>query len=426
MTSARERFQTIALLTLMGLTFGATAQGKVLAQWVQLGADGNAGVRAVTDGACPQVVFDGIATAMTKRSEPQTKFGNVKSAIFPVTGCEVSVPRGAVTGIVAGQALALPRPDPRRIVVFGDTGCRLLKGDPVQECNNPSAWPFPSVAKAAAATHPDLVIHVGDYLYREDACPAGIAGCAGSPSGYGWDSWNADFFEPAATLFAAAPWIFVRGNHEDCNRAGEGWFRFLAMAPLESECQDFSGIFVARLGAFGVVVVDGAKAADPKTGAIQMISVLRRQFNEIKGRIPAETWLAAHRPLDAMRAGDNGGNNVVENSVQDAALGTDMPKGVRMFVSGHIHFFQAVDFGGERPPQLVVGTGGDNLETLPAMSLVGARINGKTVRKSAAYSGFAYMVWDRTGNSWLGTLFDVNGKRLNHCRLTGRSLICDP
>jgi hypothetical protein len=127
-----------------------------------------------------------------------------------------------------------------------------------------------------------------------------------------------------------------------------------------------------------------------------------------------------------MRAGDNGGDNVVENSVQDAALGTDMPRGVRMFVSGHIHFFQAVDFGGERPPQLVVGTGGDNLEPLPTMSLVGSRINGKTVRKSAAYSGFAYMVWDRSGDSWLGTLFDVKGKPLNHCRLVGSSRSCNP
>jgi hypothetical protein len=363
---------------------------------------------------------------MTTRSAPQTKFGNVHAVSFSVTGCEVLVPRGAVAAVLEGQALALPRPDPRRIVVFGDTGCRLLKGDPVQECNNPRAWPFPAVAKAAAATHPDLVIHVGDYLYREDACPAGIAGCAGSPSGYGWDSWNADFFEPAAPLFAAAPWVLTRGNHEDCNRAGEGWFRFLDRAPLEATCTDFSGIFVARLGAFGVVVVDGAKAADPKTGANQMIGVLRKQFDGVKEKIPAEAWLVAHRPLDAMRGGDNGGGNVVENSVQDAAFDADMPIRVRMIVSGHIHFFQAVDFGGEKPPQLVVGTGGDNLEPLPAMSLVGSRINGKTVRRSAAYSGFAYMVWDRTGSSWSGTLFDVTGRPINRCRLIGRSLTCDP
>jgi hypothetical protein len=171
--------------------------------------------------------------------------------------------------------------------------------------------------------------------------------------------------------------------------------------------------------------VDGAKAADPKTGADETISLLRQQFDGIKKKIPAEAWLVAHRPLDAMRRNDNGDGNVVENTIQDAALSPEIPLGVRMFVSGHIHFFQAVDFGGIQPPQLVVGTGGDNLEPLPAMSLVGSRINGKIVKRTAAYSGFAYMVWDRIGTSWLGTLFDVSGKPLNHCRLIGRSLTCD-
>ena len=79
---------------------------------------------------------------------------------------------------------------------------------------------------------PDLVIHVGDYHYRENACPAGNAGCAGSPWGYGWDAWEADVFAPARRLFAAAPWIVVRGNHESCNRAGQGWWRFLDPRPL--------------------------------------------------------------------------------------------------------------------------------------------------------------------------------------------------
>jgi hypothetical protein len=194
---------------------------------------------------------------------------------------------------------------------------------------------------------------------------------------------------------------------------------------MGSSCEDFSGIFVARLGGFAVVVVDGAKAADPKTGANEMASVLHKQFADIAKKVPGEAWLVAHRPLDAMRGGDNGGANVVENSVQDLALGSAMPRGVRMFVSGHIHFFQAVDFGGASPPQLVVGTGGDNLEPVPPMSLVGAKINGKTVRKSSAYSGFAYMVWDRMGDAWLGTLFDVSGKPLDHCRLSNRSLGCD-
>ena len=94
-----------------------------------------------------------------------------------------------------------------------------------------------------------------------------------------------------------------------------------------------------------------------------------------------------------------------------------------MYVAGHIHFFQAVDFGGARPPQLVVGTGGDNLEGMPKASVAGADINGLKALNAVTYSGFAYMVWDRAGNNvWNGTLFDVDGKPLNRCRLAERSL----
>src|SRR6185437_1484692 len=54
-----------------------------------------------------------------------------------------------------------------------------------------------------------------------------IAGCAGSPWGFGWDTWQADFFGPAKPLLAAAPWIVNRGNHEQCVLSGQGWYRFL-------------------------------------------------------------------------------------------------------------------------------------------------------------------------------------------------------
>ncbi len=79
------------------------------------------------------------------------------------------------------------------------------------------------------------MIHVGDYVYRETPCPEGNTTCAGSPWGYGWDVWNADFFEPAAPLLANAPWLVVRGNHENCARAGEGWLRFLDPLPMETD-----------------------------------------------------------------------------------------------------------------------------------------------------------------------------------------------
>ena len=99
-----------------------------------------------------------------------------------------------------------PKTDSRRIVVVGDTGCRIKvlangAGDPIQDCANPEAWPWPRIAAAAARTRPDLVIHVGDYHYREycddaERCRSVIA--HGVVVNYGWTGWDADFFAPAA------------------------------------------------------------------------------------------------------------------------------------------------------------------------------------------------------------------------------------
>ena len=61
----------------------------------------------------------------------------------------------------------------------------------------------------------------------ENACPAGNAGCANSPWATVGTPGMRDFFTPARSPLAAAPWVFVRGNHESCNRAGQGWWRLL-------------------------------------------------------------------------------------------------------------------------------------------------------------------------------------------------------
>jgi hypothetical protein len=50
--------------------------------------------------------------------------------------------------------------------------------------------------------------------------------------------------------------------NKGADRAGEGWFRFLDPSPLGTECRDLTGDYVARLGNFGIVVVDSAKVND--------------------------------------------------------------------------------------------------------------------------------------------------------------------
>ena len=181
-----------------------------------------------------------------------------------------------------GQLLNLPRLNPTKIIAFGDTGCRI-KGTAIQNCNDPEDWPFEKVARAAAAAHAHLILHVGDYLYREDPCPAGKESfCGGTPHGDNWDTWNADFFKPGATLLAGAPWIFARGNHEICSRAWQGWSYYLDTHPWTGVCQLTLPPVLIELGNFKVVLFDSSATSDNKMSP-ELIGNYASQLASIHG-----------------------------------------------------------------------------------------------------------------------------------------------
>ena len=57
--------------------------------------------------------------------------------------------------------------------------------------------------------------------------------------------------------------------------------------------------------------------------------------------------LITHRPLNAIFGASGGArSNDLANKMLQLALCSDTPAGVRMIVSGHVHSFQAVDYGG--------------------------------------------------------------------------------
>src|SRR5580704_8704557 len=172
------------------LSFGAVyaSAQQLTPVWVEVGEGGQAVARVVVAAPrdCPHISIDGATNWMMARLPIPTGFA---------PACEVSIPAGAKSAMVGGHSLPLPKPDPARVVVFGDTGCRV-KGPEIQDCNHSEKWPFPSVAARAAAAKPELTIHVGDYLYREDMCPpAKQSFCGGNPSGDNWETWSADFFK---------------------------------------------------------------------------------------------------------------------------------------------------------------------------------------------------------------------------------------
>jgi predicted phosphodiesterase len=396
------------------------ASGAQRYAWVEI-TDRGEEVRAITPADhCPAVVVGGERRAMHERAGP--------SADFPVRTCELALTKGAARVSIGGRTLPLLKGAPKRIVIFGDTGCRL-KGDAIQNCDRPADWPFAEVARLAAAHHPDLVIHVGDYYYRESPCPAGKSGCAGSPWGDNWTTWDADFFAPAAPLLDAAPWILVRGNHEDCERGGPGWFRLLDGAAAPATCPAAAAPMAIDLGDLELYVLDSSGTDDRKAPP-DKVAAFAQQLAVLKAHPPTKAaWIVTHRPFwglaPVVNAGPLGPIEVALNATEQAAARSADLSAIDMVVSGHIHHFASFTFQGNRPPQLIVGTGGDIGEPADTPKFIDGvvELDGLSARRFG-FDRFGFLVLDRSGHDWTGNFYDVRDRPIAHCQLSERALAC--
>jgi hypothetical protein len=405
-------FLSLALYFAASITTALAADAPL--QWVELAADGTLSVRAiVSPGApCPPVSADGAAVVAVKRGASDND--------FPVEVCEAHAP-ATTSRLMAGAAgLPIMPAQVNRIVVIGDTGCRI-EGKAVQDCGDPRAWPFAAIAARAAARRPDLVIHVGDYYYRERACPAGRAGCAGSPYGDTWPTWKAELFDPAAPLLASAPWVVVRGNHELCGRGGHGWARLLDPYPVRADCIDRSTPYWLAAGGLAMLMFDSSDA-DDFLAPPDKVAAYSAQLVPVLAKAPPHSWLLTHRPVWAMAQADLMG--LTGNQTVQGAIRGQVPGNLDLVLSGHLHDFISYEFGPERPAQLIVGTGGDTLLRLTTAKIVGAEIDGMPVRRGFADERFGYFVMERVESGWDGTLYGVDEAVLARCQLAGRSLEC--
>lgn len=398
------------------LAMGGSAFAEESYHWVQYGP-GGVEARAITHAsACPKAAIDDKPVEMTVRSQPGEN--------YPVLVCAMPIPKGAASASIADVPLVLPVADPKRILIIGDTGCRL-KGAVAQSCNDISSWPFRVDADAAAVEKPDLVIHVGDFHYRESACPLSLKGCAGSPFGDSWDVWRADFFSPAETLLNTAPWVFVRGNHEECDRGGKGWSRTLDPYPFvdNNGCLGLGKPFVADLGAVLLYVMDVSTADEAKANAIQA-AFYKEQFQATHDLGDKPIWLAFHRPIWSAVEVKNGKSEGDNHTLAMAARET-LAKNVQAILSGHQHTFSVMSYAEDLPIQIVSGHGGDNLDFAAPKDPAGLQINGVTVNGGKGMPGFfGYSMLERDATGWSITDYDLRGAKLARCRMTGRSVAC--
>jgi Calcineurin-like phosphoesterase len=391
-----------------------TSQAKTLTPaWVELGSSAVVRVIVETGTACPPLTADRKPIPMKVRQP-------VPAGFQPV--CEAIIPTGARRASIEGQRLALPRADPKRIAVLGDTGCRL-QGARIQACNDPSQWPFQAVANRAAADKPELILHVGDYLYREEPCPAGKdALCGGSPHGDNWESWRADFFTPAAKLLAAAPWVMSRGNHEDCRRAWRGFFYYLDPRPWNGSapCQAFTDPYVVTLGAFQVVALDSSSVATDRSAPDQ-VALFTAQLKSLQVK---NAWLIDHHPFWAFTPDLSGKKMDILSLPLENAWENANPQGISLVLSGHTHLFEILGFAGGRPPQIVAGDAGTQLTFALSEKLNGKTVHGAAVVAADTRHEFGYSQMQRKNRVWTLRLLGVSGGPMVRCTLDGAKVEC--
>ena len=406
----------LGLVALAILTASAqAAEPSLVSAWVQMAPGNLAEARAVIAGtACPAILIDGQRVAMRVRATPKPAFSNLL--------CAATLTRQNRKVSLLGRNLPLPVATPQRIVVLGDTGCRI-KGGTVQDCNDPAKWPFPHIAAVAARLQPDLIIHVGDYLYRESACPSGNAGCAGSPSGDDWPTWSADFFAPAAPLLGTAAFVFVRGNHEECARSGAGWLRLLGPLPVDpkSPCTDHVAPWPLPLGGVTLAVMDDAHAPDV-TVEDDLVPLYHADLAAV-GRMTPPVWLAMHRPIWGivqLPFGIVTGGNRTMMAAQES---NGIPSNVSLLLAGHIHTFEAINYDKGVPPQILAGEGGDLLDTAPH-DLSGRNVGGLEITSGLSLPGFGFLLFTRAPSGWQIQVLSQDGVPEALCAFANRHLDC--
>jgi predicted esterase len=417
-------------------------------------------VRAITYApTCPGISWDGqVSVPMQLRVQQGTvpvrsdvAQSDSKPSVFDVSTCEVIWPTQAKSARIEGQAVPAPPHNIQRILIVADTGCRLKASENAfQDCNDADKWPWTQVAQSAAQRRPDLVVHIGDIHYRESPCPSDHKGCAGATWGYGWDAWRDDFFKPAAPLLASAPWLFVRGNHESCYRAGQGWFRFVDALPwsVERSCNDpaddmqgdFSEPFAAAVSErTQFIVFDSSKSSGkPYKSTDPAFVKYQAQMKSVAEltKLKPENFFINHHPLLAAAPGKDphvfkpAGSGGLQSAFASIEPDRLFPSGVSVTMHGHVHLFEALSFQSDHPVSLVMGNSGSMNEGFAPHAVTPSdRIYKEAVVDDyASRSEYGFATLDRMTDAgkdyWQLTEYTPQGQAVIQCRIQNNKSRC--
>ncbi len=392
---------------------------------------------------------------------------SAKVAFNTVRVCSHNIPTASVRASIAGRRLPSAMPESvRRMAMLADTGCRV-KGSSVQDCNSPVAWPLETIARQIAKSEPDIILNPGDYYYRESACPpADEALCGGTPPPVpgmpftdSSDGWLVDVIRPMKPMFGSAPMALLRGNHEACDRGGNGFFLFfdprpdtaglcgpvngVAPTPATTPTWSFT-IEVAKGRTLRVAMVDSAYGTD---GAVDSWAAVQRPTyvaarKQTRAKPGRQSWLMTHRPVFSHVTSQFSPKPPTQwtpwGSLDQTAASYGLLDTYQLILSSHLHLAQAVQIPGQ-PGSLVLGNGGTYLDPTTGYDLPPygplADASGQRVDPALApYPNaamdwtsvqFGYAVAKPTGKSgWKIAHRTPQGERFASCSLGKRSIRC--
>ncbi|MCE9686439.1 metallophosphoesterase [Shewanella sp. AS16] len=417
------------------------------------------------DGLCPVLEGDDGSRVATRVRGMHPDTGN-----FPVTLCEAKIAAGIGYHSAGGDIkLAAVTLGAKHVLVYGDSGCKS------EVCAaGTAAEPFATLAQQglklqAQGGQGSLILHMGDYNYRGtggsiangiyayDAGDDDYGGpscgldetyysqnAAGSPKPDNWQTWYEDFFLPAKELLASAPWVFARGNHELCSRAGPGWFYFLgpgsalpggiaqqscpAQGQFDSPPPKAVGHikllppYRLSLDKLQLWVLDSANACDDRS-ANALTAQYQAQFEQLQqaaAALPDEPiWLMTHRPLWGVSGPSQTLNKMLQTALAQTPTG-QLPPQLALSLSGHMHSYQSLSFAAtaQRPPQLVVGNSGVSLSSTQANQDFAVQIDGQEAQGNAQGKFGFLSIETGPDKAWQARMLDTQGKAFIRCDST--------
>ncbi|KRH79334.1 calcineurin-like phosphoesterase [Ferrovum sp. JA12] len=412
-----------------------------LYSYVLVGPNNQEIVRTIVDNNTCPVLNSGVTSyPMTLRvgKENNSQYSENQS-FFPVAVCELNWPTNTPRLMLDGRLLPHLPSAVKKVAIIGDTGCRIKAPFAYQACNDVAKWPLKQVSLAIVKDKPDVLIHVGDYLYRESRCIT--LGCQGSVHGYGWDSWQADVFQPMQAMMASVPMVLVRGNHESCQRAGKGWYRFFDPYPYHPGQACINKRETVIDNPYSVVInqhtqwliFDSAeiKEAHPDLNLSQFIQKMAALQRLLKPHY--QHWLLLHHPslgyAYSRLLAWNGGTYEVYQAIQKTAIQPPLMGQFDLFLQGHIHTFEISNYQEpDLPINVVSGMGGTQLEDrFPENNLIGYAVEtGVHIKKQVNDQQFGYLIYTEESNAPQFIVKDAQGivQQICHVSFENKEFSC--